>query len=55
MPKEAKDSVFREIGERLPVRSVGRPEDVAQAIAFLVPGSFVTSTVFEVNGGGHLN
>ena len=36
MPKEAKERVFGEVAERLPVRRVGRPEDVAQAIAFLV-------------------
>jgi len=55
MPKEAKERVFGEVAERLPVRRVGHPEDVAQAIAFLIHDSFVTGTVLEVDGGGHLN
>jgi NAD(P)-dependent dehydrogenase (short-subunit alcohol dehydrogenase family) len=55
MPEEAKATIFRQAAERLPVRRVGRPEDVAQAIVFLVHDSFVTGTIIEVDGGGHLN
>jgi NAD(P)-dependent dehydrogenase (short-subunit alcohol dehydrogenase family) len=55
MPKEAKEIRFKQAAESLPVRRVGRPEDVAQAIAFLVHNTFVTGTIVEVDGGGHLN
>ena len=55
MPKEIKEEIFRQTAERLPVRRVGRPEDVAQAIAFLVEDTFVTGTIIEVDGGAHLN
>lgn len=55
MPKEAKDNIFRQTAERLPVRRVGRPQDVAQAIAFLVEDTFITGTIIEVDGGAHLN
>ena len=55
MPKEAKDNIFRQTAERLPVRRVGRPEDVAQAIVFLVEDTFITGTIIEVDGGAHLN
>lgn len=54
MPKQFKENAFKQTAERLPVRRVGRPEDVAQAIAFLIHNSFVTGTVVEVDGGGHL-
>jgi NAD(P)-dependent dehydrogenase (short-subunit alcohol dehydrogenase family) len=55
MPKEFKENAFKQTAQRLPVRRVGRPEDVAQAIAFLIHNSFVTGTVVEVDGGGHLD
>jgi NAD(P)-dependent dehydrogenase (short-subunit alcohol dehydrogenase family) len=54
MPKEFRETAFKQTAERLPVRRVGRPEDVAQAIAYLVHNTFVTGTVLEVDGGGHL-
>ena len=55
MPKEAKDSVFEQTSKTLPVRRVGQPEDVAQAIVFLILNTFVTGTIIEVDGGAHLN
>jgi NAD(P)-dependent dehydrogenase (short-subunit alcohol dehydrogenase family) len=55
MPKEAKESAFRQTAERLPVRRVGRPEDVAQTIEMLVENTFITGTIVEVDGGAHLN
>jgi NAD(P)-dependent dehydrogenase (short-subunit alcohol dehydrogenase family) len=36
------------------VHRVGRPEDVARAIAFLIESTFVTGTVLPVDGGAHL-
>jgi len=53
-PKEFKENVFKQASERLPVRRVGRPEDVARAIAYLVRDTFVTGTVLEVDVRGHL-
>jgi NAD(P)-dependent dehydrogenase (short-subunit alcohol dehydrogenase family) len=54
MSKEFKQNAFNQTAERLPVHRVGRPEDVAQAIAYLVHDTFVTGTILEVDGGGHL-
>jgi NAD(P)-dependent dehydrogenase (short-subunit alcohol dehydrogenase family) len=54
MPKDFKDNAFKQTAEWLPVHRVGRPEDVAQAIVFLIHNGFVTGTVVEVDGGGHL-
>jgi NAD(P)-dependent dehydrogenase (short-subunit alcohol dehydrogenase family) len=38
----------------LPVRRVGRPEEVASAIAMVARNGFMTGTVLEVDGGLHL-
>lgn len=35
----------------LPVSRVGRPEDVAAAIAYLIEASYVTGTILPVDGG----
>lgn len=36
------------------LRRWGRPEDVAQAVVFLVQADFITGTVIAVDGGEHL-
>ena len=54
MPKEVKENMFKQTAERLPVRRVGRPDDVAQAIAFLIENTFVTGAILEVDGGARL-
>jgi NAD(P)-dependent dehydrogenase (short-subunit alcohol dehydrogenase family) len=54
MPREAKDAFFQQAAENLPVRRVGKPEDVAAAIALLVDNGFMTGTVLEVDGGARL-
>lgn len=54
MPKEAKEAIFKQTAETLPVHRVGRPEDVAKAITFLIENEFVTGTIIEVDGGAHL-
>lgn len=54
MPAAAKESYFAQASGALPVRRVGRPEDVAQAIGTLVANGFMTGTILEVDGGAHL-
>jgi NAD(P)-dependent dehydrogenase (short-subunit alcohol dehydrogenase family) len=39
---------------RLPVGRVGRPEEIAQAVLFLMTNGFVTGIVLPVDGGGSL-
>ncbi|MBT2442370.1 SDR family oxidoreductase [Streptomyces sp. ISL-36] len=38
----------------LPLRRVGRPEDIAQAVFDLTNASYITGEVLLVDGGGHL-
>jgi NAD(P)-dependent dehydrogenase (short-subunit alcohol dehydrogenase family) len=41
-------------GDSLPVGQVGRPEEVAEAVLFLMGNGFVTGTVLAIDGGGGL-
>ncbi|MBZ9906013.1 SDR family oxidoreductase [Mesorhizobium sp. BR115XR7A] len=42
------------MAERLPVGRIGQPEDIADAIAFLVGNGFATGTTLHVEGGHRL-
>ena len=39
---------------KLPVGRIGRPEEVAEAVLFLMTNGFVTGTVLPIDGGGGL-
>jgi NAD(P)-dependent dehydrogenase (short-subunit alcohol dehydrogenase family) len=51
MPKEAKDEMFQRFAAIAPVKRVGRPEEVAQAVLHLMANSFTTGTTLFVDGG----
>ncbi|MER8733169.1 SDR family oxidoreductase [Mesorhizobium sp. M1227] len=50
-PDEQRHAVFAEYAGKTPVGRIGRAEDVAEAIAFLVSNSFVTGQVLTCDGG----
>jgi 3-oxoacyl-[acyl-carrier protein] reductase len=49
LPKEAREGLLKQI----PLGRIGRPEDVAEAVRFLVSSraSYITGQVVRVNGG----
>ncbi|WP_051229237.1 SDR family oxidoreductase [Pleomorphomonas oryzae] len=47
-----KHQVFDTSAASLPARRIGLPDDVAQAILFLMINSFVTGEILHVDGGG---
>jgi NAD(P)-dependent dehydrogenase (short-subunit alcohol dehydrogenase family) len=49
-----KADVLGKMAARLPVGRVGRPEDLAHAIAFLMESEFSTGTILHVDGGHRL-
>ena len=51
LPEEQRAQQFAAFGGQLPVGRVGRAEEVADAIAYLIGASFVTSTVLSIDGG----
>ncbi len=51
---EAKRQVLEQTASTLPSRNIGRPEDIAQAILFLMANRFVTGEILHIDGGGRL-
>jgi NAD(P)-dependent dehydrogenase (short-subunit alcohol dehydrogenase family) len=54
MPEDAKRAFFSRAETTLPVRRVGRPEEVAALIALVAQSGFMTGSIYEIDGGGHL-
>jgi NAD(P)-dependent dehydrogenase (short-subunit alcohol dehydrogenase family) len=54
MPKERKEAFFAQIARDLPVKRIGRPQEVAQAVLFLITNEFITGAVLDVDGGARL-
>jgi NAD(P)-dependent dehydrogenase (short-subunit alcohol dehydrogenase family) len=50
-PDDQKQAMFETYAAKSPVGRVGRPEDVAKAIAFLIADSFMTGHVLICDGG----
>ena len=51
---ERRSAIIAEYSRRLPVGRVGRTEDVADAVLFLMKNGFVTGITLTVDGGGML-
>ena len=54
LPDDQRQATFNDYTARSPVRRVGRPEDVADAAAFLIRNTFTTGVVLPCDGGLHL-
>lgn len=51
MPKEARRALFDGAAASLPVGRTGLPEDIADAVLFLVSNGFTTGALIDVDGG----
>ncbi|MEW5980360.1 MAG: SDR family oxidoreductase [Acidobacteriota bacterium] len=51
MPAEQKQGLFQSVAEKLPVQRVGKPEDVAKAVMYLMENEYVTGSTAVVDGG----
>jgi NAD(P)-dependent dehydrogenase (short-subunit alcohol dehydrogenase family) len=51
LPEDQRQAQFGAVADSLPLGRVGRPADVAGAIAYLVEASYVTGTILPVDGG----
>lgn len=51
LPKEQRQAIFADYAGKTPVGRIGRAEDVASAIAFLVSNGFMTGQVLTCDGG----
>lgn len=51
LPEEERRAQFAAFAEQTPVGRVGRPEDVAEAVRYLMGAGFVTGSVIKCEGG----
>ncbi|WP_329118443.1 SDR family oxidoreductase [Streptomyces sp. NBC_01465] len=51
LPEETREAQFAAAAEGLPAKRVGAPEDVAEAIRYLIGSTYVTGTILPVDGG----
>lgn len=51
---DKRDAIIAEYSRRLPVKRPGRPEEIADAVLFLMKNGFVTGITLTVDGGGIL-
>lgn len=51
MPAAQKQAAFASFAASTPAGRVGRPEDIAQSIVFLIGNTFMTGCVLECDGG----
>ncbi|WP_256753827.1 SDR family oxidoreductase [Mesorhizobium sp. Mes31] len=51
---DRKDETLGAMAERLPVGRIGQPDDIADAIFFLIGNGFTTGTTLHVEGGHRL-
>jgi NAD(P)-dependent dehydrogenase (short-subunit alcohol dehydrogenase family) len=54
VPEGQRRALFDQFAAALPAGRVGRPDEVADAVAFLAGNGYTTGTVLEVAGGAHL-
>ena len=55
VPEEQRQAMFERYAAKTPVGRVGRPEDVAEAIAFLIGNDFMTGHMLISDGGLRLS
>lgn len=48
------DETWARMGDHLPLKKTGKPQDVGRAAVFLARESFITGVKLQVNGGEHL-
>jgi pteridine reductase len=54
LPPPEDDGYFQRLAERLPLRRTGSPQDIVDAVLYLLRSDFVTGEVLRVTGGEHL-
>ncbi len=52
--QEQREGFYQQMAERLPVKRIGVPEDIASTVIHLMENSYITGVVIDVDGGGLL-
>lgn len=54
MPQNARETFFYEMARSLPVKRIGRADEIAEAVYFVATNGFMTGETVIVDGGAHL-
>jgi NAD(P)-dependent dehydrogenase (short-subunit alcohol dehydrogenase family) len=54
MPEAAREGMYRQAAERLPVRRIGEADELGEAALFLMTNGYTTGIVLDVDGGARL-
>lgn len=54
LPAEQREALFADFSAKLPVGRVGTAEEVARAVHMVATNGYITGSVLECDGGGHL-
>ena len=52
MPTDQREAMFKKTAASLPVKRIGRPEEIAEAVLFLMSNGYTTGSTLFVDGGG---
>ena len=51
LEEEKRAAMFKAVASSLPVKRIGKPEDIAQMVLFLMDNGFTTGNTFFIDGG----
>jgi NAD(P)-dependent dehydrogenase (short-subunit alcohol dehydrogenase family) len=51
LPKERRDALFQAVAASLPVKRIGKAEEIAQTVLYLMTNGFTTGSTLYVDGG----
>ncbi len=51
VPKKEREAHFKQTAQKLPLKRIGQPEDIAQGVLFLMQCGFITGKVLYIDGG----
>lgn len=54
LPEKECLAAFKETAQRLPVKRVGQPEDIAKAVCYLIQCEYATGSIVYVDGGARI-
>jgi NAD(P)-dependent dehydrogenase (short-subunit alcohol dehydrogenase family) len=54
LPEKERLNEFEKTARKLPVKRVGKPEDIAQAAAYLINCGYATGSIIYVDGGDRI-
>lgn len=54
MLKDKYDTIIPSISEKIPVKRIGKPEDVAEAVVMLMSNGYINGEILNITGGQHI-